>query len=142
MKAIYYLIILCVVISCCKEPIIPENSIIGDWSIVQVDSLVYRVTHDFFLIQSFADTCTIHFYSDSMGRFNHPVRALSGSEVDFRWTYDSTSNRMDLDFANGATNGLVKRNLTDTIKLYVRDYLNPPRITLTRYYCLHLIKHK
>jgi hypothetical protein len=140
MKTILTLILFLVIISCCKEPEIPENSMIGDWRVVQVDSLVVLYPEHFYLYKTFYDTDTIHFYSDSMGRFEHPIRTFSGSELEFRWVHDTIANRMDFNFPNGVTNGFLKGELTDTVKLYLRDYLSLPRYNSTRYYCLYMVK--
>jgi len=140
MKAFYALFVVLITVSCGKEPLIPENSLIGTYKIVQVDSMLIVLSNEFFLLQSFPDSSTVHFNYDSTGRFDDPVRALSGSETDFRWAYNPTLNRLDLDFLNGVSNGLIEGELSDSIRMYIRCYLEPVRANDRRYYCLHMVK--
>ena len=119
--ALVLLIILC---SCCKEDVPVQNSIFGDWSIVQIDSV--RVVTGLYFNANHLSTIPwkgqINFSRDSSGRFLPAIPFLTDTVAEFTWSHNKILNQIFFDSKIGKTYAIIKYQVADTLEFYLKSF--------------------
>lgn len=110
----YNLFIILVIITAifsCKPEVIPEpeEGWIGTWKISQVDSayLIRWMDDSISVVEEIPITGYIHFYKDSTGLFEVPIR-FNCNRPEFSWShYNGAEDTLHLNYAGSGTGELI-----------------------------------
>lgn len=137
-----FIAIIILFVGCCKQELLPENTIIGEWEILKIDSTrIWDPTTDpWVIIKTYEDRGTISFARDSSGFFNTSLVQINEGEEFFRWMHDTINQTIDMSFDNGTTTAFIEKRKTDTLVFHLRHYLNVDNRAKDNFYGIHLVK--
>jgi len=128
--------------SCCKEEITYEgNTLIGSWTIHQIDSCAIGAPFrdPWFIYDTLSDQGFIEFYADSSGIISPLRNSITNGEQSFYWKHDSVNGFIDFTFPNGSTSAFLSNYSGDSLVFYLRHYLQIENLQV-RYYRFSLNK--
>jgi hypothetical protein len=143
-KQPFYLLLIFILFSCCKDDIPNPNPIVGDWTVAQVDSgSSPSDPRKWFTSHGLLNyTGTFEFREDSFGCLKGTILNISGNQSKFIWDYDASFPKtkvIDFAFLNGTTFAWVGSVNSDSLDFYFKYYFYQSMGGVAYYYHIQLV---
>ncbi len=129
-------------LSCSKDEIAKTNSFIGEWNILQIDSVrsLSDAPFNAYHICTIPWTGKIIFKEDSSGHFRPVIPFISDTVETFTWSHNKIINQILFTSSMKPTYAIIKYQVADTMEIYLRGFIPSKGIGVVRMYYLKIAK--